>query len=158
MRAGGDLDLVILVPGRDERETLDGLLTSRRASLGIRELNHDFVTAPMRDPGCFQSAQSILRPFCNRASHALVLFDHHGSGQHLRESFEVEADVRARLADNGWDDRAEVVVVEPELEAWVWTPSPVVDEVLGWRHQSAAPALVEGPRRLARPPGQATAA
>ena len=141
MRAGAALDLVILVPGKDEREILDGLLASRRPSLGIRNIEYDFATAPMRDSGCFHNGHSLLRTFCERASRALVLFDHHGSGQQDQDVSWVEEDLRARLAANGWGERAQVVVVEPELETWIWSPSPVVDEVLGWRGR--APPLRE---------------
>ena len=141
MRAGAALDLVILVPGRDERETLDGLLATRGLSLGVRTIDYDFATAPMRDSGCFHGAHRILQPFCNRASRALVLFDHFGSGRQDQEASLVEEDLRARLAVNGWDDRAEVVVIEPELEVWVWSRSPVVDEILGWRDRQ--PSLQE---------------
>jgi hypothetical protein len=132
MRAGEALDLIILVPGRDEREVLDGLLGERRPSLAIRDLRYEFATAVMRDSGCFRNAPAILRPYCDRAAHALVLFDHFGSGQSDHEADQVEDDLRARLAANGWDDRAEVLVIEPELEIWVWSASPVVDEILGW--------------------------
>lgn len=38
-----------------------------------------------------------------------------------------------RLAISGWETRAAVVVPVPELEIWVWSDSPNVDEVLGWR-------------------------
>jgi hypothetical protein len=132
MRAEEALDLIVLVPGRDEREVLDGLLGARRTSLAIRDLRYEVVTASMRDPGCFRNAPAILRPFCERAAHALVVFDHFGSGQSDREAARVEEDLRGRLAANGWDDRGEVLVIEPKLETWVWSASPVVDEILGW--------------------------
>ena len=37
-----------------------------------------------------------------------------------------------RLAANGWNDRAKAIVVDPELESWVWADSRVVEDVLGW--------------------------
>lgn len=33
---------------------------------------------------------------------------------------------------NGWRDCSKTIVIDPELEAWVWGHSPVVAEVLGW--------------------------
>ena len=37
-----------------------------------------------------------------------------------------------KLGASGWKDRVATVVIDPELEAWVWSDSPVVDRVLGW--------------------------
>jgi hypothetical protein len=127
------IDLIILVPGKDEQEALDGLLRNRLQSLRIRALRYEFLVASMRDSGCYQSAHALLRPYHNRARRALVIFDHFGSGQESRLPEQVEADVRSRLAAAGWGDRAEALVLRPELETWVWSPSPHVDEVLGWR-------------------------
>jgi hypothetical protein len=44
----------------------------------------------------------------------------------------LEADVEQRLATNGWADRARAIVIDPELESWVWSKSPEVDKALGW--------------------------
>jgi hypothetical protein len=63
----------------------------------------------------------------------LVVLDHEGSGQENLAPDEVATNLRDRLGRMGWDDRAEAVVIVPELEAWVWSESPVVDEVMGWR-------------------------
>lgn len=127
------LDLVALVPGKDDRETLDGLLSKRQASLGIRPLRYEILVHPRRAPGCFRESADILSTFLGTARHALVVFDHEGSGQESRDVNEIAADVRQRLAMSGWDDRAEVLVIEPELEIWLWTPSPHLDEALGWK-------------------------
>ena len=133
MKEDDRLDLVILVPGKDEQEALDGLFRDRLRSLRVRALRYEFLVASLRDPGCFQSAHALLRPYHHRARRALVIFDHYGSGQENRSAEQVEADVKSRLSIAGWADRAEVLVLRPELETWVWSPSPHVDEVLGWR-------------------------
>jgi hypothetical protein len=124
-------DLVILVPGKDEKAMIGGLL-ARHESLGTRAIAHDFVVSHRRDPGCFHEAEALLRLYVQRARFALVLFDHEGSGQERRPAEEVERDVLARLHLSGWTDRAAVVVLQPELEVWVWSDSPVVDQALGW--------------------------
>lgn len=33
----------------------------------------------------------------------------------------------------GWGDRAEAIVLDPELEIWVFAQSPNVERCLGWR-------------------------
>lgn len=126
------IDLVALLPGKDEQATLAALLTERRSELGVRELAFELLSHPRRDSGCFGEAQDVLRPFHRKARHALVLFDHYGSGQDARAASTVEADVEQRLRVNGWGDRALAIVVEPELESWVWSDCDRVAEELRW--------------------------
>lgn len=129
------LDLVILVPGKDDREVLDGLLSTRQPSLGIRPVSFEILVHPRHDPGCFHEAPDVLQPYQRHAARAFIMFDHEGSGQESRPAGEVGADLSGRLRRSGWGDRAAVIVIEPELEAWVWSDSPEVDAVLGWRGQ-----------------------
>lgn len=129
----GNIDLVVLLPGKDEHQTLSTLLDQRHRDLGIRPLRTEILVHYRRDSGCFREAQDILRPYHRRARHAVVLFDHHGSGQEATSAADVEADVEARLRANGWDDRSLAVVIEPELEAWLWIDYETVAQVLSWR-------------------------
>ena len=68
----------------------------------------------------------------SQAAHALVVLDLEGSGAEERPPSEVEADLEQRLADSGWSHRAGVVVIDPELEIWLWSDSPHVAAALGW--------------------------
>ncbi len=127
------LDLVLLVPGKDDREALDGLLSKRHASFQIRPLRYDILVHPRRDPGCFREAPDILSTFLGRSRYALVIFDHEGSGQESTTAADLEADLKRRLAASGWEDRAEGLVIQPELEIWLWASYPHVDDALGWK-------------------------
>jgi hypothetical protein len=44
----------------------------------------------------------------------------------------LESELERRLGEAGWGDRAAAVVISPELENWVWSDSPHVDQALGW--------------------------
>jgi len=132
------LHLVVLVPGKDERETLEGLLTSRRQSLGIRPLQYRLLVHPRRDPGCFIEGPDVLQPFQKRTERAVVMFDHEGSGQESKSPEEVVSDLKHRLSVSGWGDRTEVLLMQPELENWVWSDSPEVDAALGWERRRPA--------------------
>lgn len=132
MNESAILDLVILVPGKDEHETFDALLSSRRHSLGIRDVRYWILVHHRRDPGCFHEAPAVLQPFQKRARRALVVFDHDGSGQEQRAAPTVVQDLKERLARSGWGERAEVLLLQPELENWVWSKSPHVDAATGW--------------------------
>ena len=81
---------------------------------------------------------TLATKYCAQAtrySHGLMIFDHEGCGHENEPVADVESIVRHHLHNSGWGDRAEVVVIEPELEAWVWSDSPHVEEVLGWSNQ-----------------------
>ncbi|MBI3911696.1 MAG: hypothetical protein HY320_12295 [Armatimonadetes bacterium] len=124
-------DLVVLLADRDAEAAVVELL-QRAGDMGIRLPAFDTHTHPMRDPGCFRHSHEFLRAFHQTHEHALVLFDLDGCGQERRGREKVEREAETRLAVNGWDDRAAVVVIAPELEAWVWSDSPAVDRILGW--------------------------
>ena len=127
------LDLVVLLPGNDERETFDALLSKRSYSLAVRPIVYRLVVHPRRDPGCYHEAPEVLQIYQKQAEYALVCFDFEGSGQEAHEPAEVENALRERMNRSGWGDRAEVIVLNPELENWVWSMSPEVDNALGWR-------------------------
>lgn len=124
-------DLVVLVPDKNVEHTVKGLL-GRPRDLGLRDVEYDIFVHPRRDPGCLLGAHEFLRPFHSDYRFALVMFDHQGSGQEREPPSTLVDRVRLQLERNGWLSRAEVVVLAPELEVWVWSDSPQVDDCLGW--------------------------
>jgi hypothetical protein len=130
-------DLVLLVADRSIEATLIGLLGRPRA-LGTRTIEFDIFTHPGRDPGCYHRAHDFLRHFQTQYRCALVVFDRAWDGAPAEDGLSLEGEVRGRLASSGWDDAADVVVIDPELEVWVWSDSPSVDECLGWRGRRPA--------------------
>lgn len=127
-------DLVVLVADKDMESAFRGILL-RSDSLGIRSISFDIFVHPQSDPACLKTADQFLRSFVNQYHFALVAFDREGSGRaDSREVLELE--VEQRMALVGWQERSTVIVFEPELEIWVWSRSPHVDEILGWTNQS----------------------
>jgi hypothetical protein len=125
-------DLVVLVSDRNIEYAVRGIL-DRRESLGIRAITFELHSHPAHDPGCFTNGPEFLLFAVKKAAHALVVFDHHGSGQdHTLDRAAMEADVEQRLSAVGWEGRCAAIVIAPELENWVWSASPHVDTVLGW--------------------------
>lgn len=124
-------DLVCLVADKNMEQTLLGLL-NRPEALGIRAPSFDLFVHEERDPGCCHHGAEFLRAFSSRYRHALLLFDYEGCGQENVPSKDLELQLESQLRRNGWDDRARVIAIEPELEAWVWSDSPEVDAILGW--------------------------
>lgn len=124
-------DLVVLVPDRNTEFAVRGIL-ARPQALGVRKVSSDIFVHVGRDSGCFLGSHDFLRPMCQNFRHALVIFDRVGCGQEDHPREEIEETVGLKLAVSGWEDRAAVVVIDPELEAWVWSESPQVASCLGW--------------------------
>lgn len=146
--------LVAVVADKCIEQALIGILSRPRA-IRIDPISFSIVVHPDRDPGCFGRPDALLSALRNH-SHALVLFDHAWEGAPIPSPQDMEADVERRLAA-AWGDRGRCIVIDPEIEAWVWSSSPHVATALGW--QSNEPALRDWlatqdlwPRQLSKPP------
>jgi hypothetical protein len=124
-------DLVVLVADRSMEATLRGLI-SRNQSFGIRPLHWKPFVHPDRDPGCLKRGHDFLRSMTRDYEHALVLFDWDGCGREDLSAAELEKTVEDQLSHSGWAGRARTIVIQPELEAWVWAGSKNVCQCLGW--------------------------
>lgn len=123
-------DLIVLVADKDMELTVLGLL-SRPQSLGICAIQADVFVHPRRDPGCLLEAHAFLQPYSTYYRCALVMFDYEGCGREKDAPQTLAGEVKTRLRQTGWA-AAEVVVLVPELEVWVWSASPHVADCLGW--------------------------
>src|SRR5208282_804614 len=110
------------VADKNMRFALEGLL-GRHESLGIRPIVTQILVHPRRDSGTLRECHVFLRPWLREAACALVMLDREGCGSNGARN-ELEAEVRERLAKNGWPDRSAAVVIDPELDVWVWNDSP----------------------------------
>jgi len=130
-------DLVCLAADENMRQTLESIL-KRHQSLGIRAIRTQVYKHPGRDPGCYRQSPNFLRNHIDKAEHALVVLDQEGCGADQSMTREqIERDIEDRLRSNGWpDNRSAAIVIAPELETWVWSDSPHVAELLGWKPQS----------------------
>ncbi len=124
-------DLVVLVPCADIEKTVQGLL--ERGSLGIRGVSFLVVRHPMRDSGCRDGAAELLRPQRGEHRRALVIFDRHGCGSDDAREV-IQQTVERKLVLSGWKPECcKAIVIDPEVEAWLWNGSPHVARALGWR-------------------------
>ncbi len=126
------LDLVVLVADADQHELFRALLETRGRELGLRALSFEILKHPQRDPGCFHGAPDVLRVYTRTTRHALVALDREGSGRDKHTAQAIGGNVEERLAANGWGDRAAAVVLDPEIEAWIWSGAPQLPGLLGW--------------------------
>lgn len=124
-------DLIVLAADKDMAKSIEGLL-GRTAALQIRSVTYDIVVHPSHDPGCYGQSRGLLAVYQKSHRHALVIFDREGSGQEKTSREALEAKVEQDLAAD-WKGKAAVMVIDPELEEWLWSTSPHVATALGWR-------------------------
>lgn len=125
------IDLVCLVADKN-MEALVGAVLQRHESLGIRPIVGKLVVHPHRDPGCYHDAPRFVRVYRKEALHALVLLDRAWEGAPAKPTFELEADVDGDLRQLG-ADWAKSIVIDPEIEVWLFRRTPRLDEELGWK-------------------------
>ncbi len=117
-------DLIVLAADKQMQRTIETLLNHRSESLRIANLSADVLRHPKKDPGCRTAARGILTPLRNEYRKAMVMFDFHGCGERNRTATQLEVYLEQELANAGWGhERIAVIVIEPELEAWIFGSS-----------------------------------
>ncbi len=123
-------ELVALVADKNTKATLEALL-NRPEALAIPTIQYDVFVHPRRDPGVLNEAHDFLEPYASNYNYALVMFDHDGCGQEEKSVVELQTQIQNALDQKGWEGRSKIIVIEPELENWVWSDSPHVAKALG---------------------------
>lgn len=114
-------DLLALTADAQMQQTVTTLLRYRRQSLGIRQIDADVVRHPRKDPGCRGNAGALINSKRNLYRKAMVIFDYDGCGERQRAAPELEIALEQEYAGAGWgQDRIAFLVIEPELEAWLF--------------------------------------
>ncbi|MFA0782597.1 methylation-associated defense system protein MAD4 [Fervidibacter sacchari] len=143
-------ELVVLVADADAEAVVGTLLSKRHKSLGIKPMmeGKDFVIHkhPNRDSGVRTGAVDFLRPFQRDFRRALVIFDHKGCGAEGKNPQDLEHKLEQELKRNGWRDRCAVIVIEPELEAWVWASLHHIARVAGLTIEDLQGILAKYPK------------
>lgn len=129
-------DLIVLVADRDIEEALKSVLARLPHSLGCDRFTFEITRHPNRDGGCRADAAEFLREFQKHFEHALVVFDREGCGSSDGRT-EIEQHVESELKVSGWQERGKAIVIDPELEVWLWSDSPTVRTGLGWNGKYA---------------------
>jgi hypothetical protein len=105
--------------------------------LGIRlsfNPDLDILRYTGRDAGCRKNAVDLLRVPQNTHRHAILFFDRHGCGDDEKSCDRIVSEIENQLHSSGWETNcAAVIVFDPELEAWTWSDSPKVADILGWK-------------------------
>jgi len=125
-------DLIVLVADKNMEFAINSLLR-RTHSLRIREVSYDIKVHSHRDPGIYNTAHDFLRIFTKTYSHSIVMLDKEGCGCQ-KDSICIAGDIQLKLDNSGWINRSKVIVLDPELEIWIWSESPEVASCMGWNN------------------------
>ncbi len=126
-------ELIALAADKSIQLTIAEIIR-RPNALGIHALaagSWDTLIHPTYDSGIVRTSHELLRSQSRLYRYALVICDLHGAGT-IQARTDVELRIERRLSECGWENRCSAVVIDPELEQWVWTDSPHVADVLGW--------------------------
>lgn len=129
------IDLFCLVADKNMEAAVTSIL-KRPGSLQIEPIKFEVTVHPRRDPGCYFESAEILRGWRHTAKNAIVLLDRAWDGAPEVSGEEMERKIEASLAEKGLSPWARVVVIDPELEVWVFSDSPHLAETLGWEDTS----------------------
>ena len=123
-------DLVLLMADKNAQFALKGAL-GRPDALGIRPIEFEFRVHPGRDGGTRKSGPAVLALEQRRFKHALLVLDFEGCGTDLPNATALEAELDGRLSTH-WKAAAKSIVIEPELDVWVWGADNAVESVIEW--------------------------
>jgi len=112
-------DLIVLAADKTIQLAVKRLL-ARSEHLGFRTVSSIVAAHPDRDPGVLLRSHEFLRQYSRQYSHAIAICDREGSGSEGSPREELERRIEVLLDANGWEDRAMAVVIDPELEIWMW--------------------------------------
>ena len=117
-------DLIVLTADPQMQRTVETLLGNRQRALGIPGISFDVQRHPHRDSGCRTASEGILRPLRNEYRKAMTVFDFDGSGARNATAPELEMELERQYELAGWENgQVAFIVIEPELEAWLFGTS-----------------------------------
>lgn len=134
-------DLIVLVPDKNTEYAVRGALT-RSEALGIRPVTATVLVEPNRDGGVRVRGPQTVQVERPRFAHALIILDYEGSGAAAPAS-ELERSLDEQLAYS-WGPDGKAIVVEPEVDVWMWGAESHLRAVAGWtRAESPRQYLTE---------------
>jgi hypothetical protein len=123
-------DLALLVADKNMDFAMRGIL-GRPRSLRIRSVSYEIRQHVHRDGGVRTTGPETLALLRKQFHHGIVMLDWEGSGSKAESAIALEEELDQRLATS-WGKRAKAVVIEPELDVWIWGTDNALRGVLEW--------------------------
>lgn len=147
-------DLVIVTADQDAEFTVKRLLQRELGMFDIAAFTWEVIRHPGRDSGCRVRSKDLLRDLQNSYRYAIVVFDFEGcEPPRGHTKLQVAAAVEGDLARNGWRDRSKAILIDPELENWIWMRHDRMAQAIRWEGQQELYGWLE--ERALVDPGQA---
>jgi hypothetical protein len=126
------VDLAVLVADKNMEFALKGIL-DRPEALGIRRIRYEIRQHSGRDGGVRSTGPETLALLRSESRYGLLVLDWEGSGCERNQSaVELEAELDQRLGVCWGTRTAKAIVIEPELDVWMWGSNNLLADVLGW--------------------------
>lgn len=127
-------DLYVVVADKQMEFALHGAF-ARYQSLGTRKFSYEIDVHSGRDGGVRTSGANLLSLGREQVQHGMLMLDWEGSGASEPTPLDLEATLDAQL-NVLWGTDAKSIVIEPELETWMWGNDNMMREVLNWSASS----------------------
>ena len=104
----------------------------RPEALGIVAPAYRVIRHPEKDPGVLRRGPELVADSLAGERDVLVLMDRDGSGAATESAREIERDLETRLGKRVPGGRRRAVVIEPELDVWMWATEAAMRTALEW--------------------------
>ena len=99
------------------------------------------VASGANDPGLYNRGHELLRPYTQTHTHAILVLDSEWDGSPGADA--IDTYISANLYQSGWTDaNCKVIVIDPELENWIWQRNDHVACALGLDSASSFPSAI----------------
>ena len=131
-------DCIFLLADKNMQAAFEGFFTRQEVhqSLGCGNFAFDprldiAVASGDNDPGLYTRGHELLRPYQVSHRHAVVVLDAEWDGSPGKD--DITNHLTAQITATGWEtDRIVVIVIDPELENWIWQQNDHVARGLGF--------------------------
>jgi hypothetical protein len=123
-------DLALLVADKNMDFAMRGIL-NRHKALGTRSVSYEIRQHVNRDGGVRTTGPETLALLRQQFRHGIVMLDWEGSGSKAKSAIALEQELDARL-ERTWGDRTKAIVIEPELDVWIWGSDNALAKILEW--------------------------
>lgn len=130
-------DCIFLLADSMMEAVFRGFLNREKCHLSLRCKAFDFdpredIIRGISDPNTSRQAHVLLRDYHRTHRYAVVVLDNDWDGSPGVER--IRSDVAALLSANGWgQDHFEVLVINPELENWIWQESEQINRAFNYK-------------------------